>query len=212
MTLPALPVLPVPPAACSPPFSLPRFKDGPAVALEPSHRYGEWEFLGGVRQLAGPGGLGQGGVGVACTVPSTPDFPWVLLQMTRLGPGPPSPPLSGSSCPSTKLRSAAERRRAADPSLRQCPVPTGGGPLPLALAQPQRACVPLPLLVLWLWVLGIFLSFLGPICLSGTCLPVGQALGFRGVGAWLSLYPHLSPPALPPISSAYLAPLCLVTS
>ena len=43
------------------PFSFHRFKDGPAVALEPSHHYGEWKFLGGVRQLAGLGCWGRVG-------------------------------------------------------------------------------------------------------------------------------------------------------
>lgn len=55
-----------------------------------------------------------------------------------------------------------------------------------------------------LWV-GDISVLLGPVCLSGACLPVGQALGFGGVGAWLSRYPHLSPPALPPVSSAHWA-------
>lgn len=158
--------------------------------------------MGRVRQLARLGGLGQGGVGIAYTVLSTPGFPWVLLQMTRLGPGPPSPPLSGSSCPSTKLRSAAERRRAADPSLRQCPVPTGGGPFALHMHNPSGTVWRYPWWFSGLWV-GDISVLLGPVCLSGACLPVGQALGFRGVGAWLSRYPHLSPPALPPVSSAH---------
>lgn len=105
---------------------------------------------------------------MACTVSSTPDFPWVLLQMTRLGPGPPSHPLSGSSCPSTELRSAAERRRAADPSLRQPPVPIGGGPLPLARSQPSGTVWLYPWWFSGLCVWGMFLSFLS--------LSVSQAL------------------------------------
>lgn len=145
--------------------------------------------------------------GGICAGPSTTDAPWASLQTTRLGPGPPSPPLSGSSCPSTKLRSAAEGGRVVDPRPRQCPGPTGGASLPLARPQPGRGSV----------ACGgggsVCLSCLGP-CLSRPCLPVDQELGFRGVGAWPSALPPVPsssatwpPPAVPDtVSSSVLQP------
>ena len=90
-------------------------------------------------------------------------------------------------------------------------MPTGGDPLPLGHAQPSGTVWLYPWLFSGLCVWGIFLSFLS-LSVSGTCLLVGLALGFGGVGAWLLLYPHLSPPPLLPISSAHLAPLYLATS
>lgn len=177
----------VSPVSCSPLFSFPRFKDGPAAALEPSHRYGEWVSLGGVRQLAGPGvGVGVG----LCCVPH-PNNCWVLLQMTRPGPGLPSPPLSGSSCPSTKLRSAAGRGGAADPRPRQSPVPTGGPPFPGHVHTPGNN----PLLFSDLFVCGGCVS-------QGACLSVGQALRWERLGPVSPLVAHLSPPPLLPISAS----------
>lgn len=132
----------------------------------------------------------RGGVGVVCAMPSTPNFPWVLLQMTRPGPGLPSPPLSGNSCPSTKLRSAVERGRAADLRPRQPPVPTGGGtPSPCTCTTPVGLCGSTPghsLACVWE---GVSICPVLALPASGTHLPVGQELGFGGVGAWLSTLP-----------------------
>ena len=130
--------------------------------------------------------------GGICAGPSTTDAPWASLQTTRLGPGPPSPPLSGSSYPSTKLRSAAEGGRVVDPRPRQCPGPTGGASLPLARPQPGRGsvacggggglsvCPALALVspaLVFLWIRNLVLGALGPgppLCrLSPPPLPPG---------------------------------------
>lgn len=105
--------------------------------------------------------------GLVCAMAPIPDSSWVLLQMIRPGLGPPSPPLSGSSCPSTKLRSAAGRRRIADPRPRQPLVPTGGGtPSPGVCRPPcfQQGCWALPLVVLTCVCVWVCLCCLFPVC------------------------------------------------
>lgn len=147
--------------------------------------------------------------GLVCAMPPIPDSSWVLLQMIRPGLGPPNPPLSGSSCPSTKLRSAAGRRRVADPRPRQPLVPTGGGtPSPGVCRPPcfQQGCWALFLVVLTCCVGVSVLSL--PCLFSGTCLSLGQVLALGELGPRLFALPPslpLSPltrllPPVPPLS------------
>lgn len=132
-----------------------------------------------------------------CAMTSIPDPSWVSLQMISPGPGPPSLPLSGSSCPSTKLRSAAGKGRAADPRPRQRPEPTGGDPLPQAYAHPAVGlCGPLP---------GHSdLCICGYVCLSRHLPLHGSGTWFGGLGPGSPLY-RLSP-SLPVTSSVSPVP------
>lgn len=139
--------------------------------------------------LGGAGLLGQAwGLSLCRAAPPIPDPSWVLLQMIRPGLGPPSPPLSGSSCPSTEQRSAAGRGRAADRRPRRPLVPTGGGTLPWRVRSGQGRAAP-SLLVLTC-------AFLGP-----GCSPVRASLWVRllllgELGPCSLLYPRLSPPSV----------------
>lgn len=128
---------------------------------------------------------------------SSHDPSWVLLQVTSPGPGPPSPPLSGSSCPSTKLRSAAGEGRAADPRPRQPPEPTGGGSFPGHMHTPCGAVWPSP------WS-SSDLCIRGSVSLSRHLPLHGSDTWFGGLGCGSPLY-HL-PLSLPPIISS-LSPL-----
>lgn len=126
--------------------------------------------------------------GVVCATPSLPDDTCVLLQMTRPGPGPRSPLLLGSSCPSTELRpAAAEGERAVGPRPRQRPGPTGGAPL-------LRACTPPGLSagrsLLWLAV-KVWVHLSVPVFVLA--LSISQVRGLRGLGSGSWFYPHLSP-------------------
>ena len=144
--------------------------------------------------------------GLVCALPPPiPDPSRLLLQMIRPGLGPPSPPLSGSSCPSTKRRSAAGGRRVADPRPRQPLVPTGGGtPSPGVCRPPhsQQGRVALDLAVLTCVCVALSLPS-RPCPFSGTCVSlVGQALASGELGPPSLLYPHPSP--RPP--SSFLPP------
>lgn len=125
---------------------------------------------------------------------------------------PPKPPTFREFLSQHRTEVSRRKKKSSRPQPKAASRAYRWGPPSPCTFTAQRDCVALPLVVFWLVCLGDVSVLSFPICLSGTCLPVGQALGFGGVGAWLLLYPHLSPPPLPPISSAHLAPLYLATS